>query len=80
MNPAIGGMTVALHDAVLLTSHLAPSDSLPDLSDWETIRCRLQEWHWQRKHLAGVVNVLSIALYDLFGADGEDFFFKHLSF
>jgi squalene monooxygenase len=64
-------MTVALHDAVLLTAHLSPSESLSDLSDWETIRRRLQEWHWQRKHLAGVVNVLSIALYDLFGADGE---------
>jgi len=67
-----GGMTVALHDAVLLTPHLAPSHSLQDLSDWETIRRRLQTWHWERKHLAGVVNVLSIALYDLFGADDED--------
>jgi squalene monooxygenase len=66
-----GGMTVALHDAVLLTRHLAPSESLEDLSEWETIRRRLQSWHWERKHLAGVVNVLSIALYDLFGADGE---------
>lgn len=64
-------MTVAFNDSVLLTNHLRPSSDLPDLSDWETIRTRLQSWHWERKNLAGVVNVLSIALYDLFGADGE---------
>ncbi|KAJ9111405.1 hypothetical protein QFC19_001174 [Naganishia cerealis] len=64
-----GGMTVALHDAVLLTEYLKPSDELFDLHDWDTIRYKLQDWYWKRKHLAGVVNVLSIALYDLFGAD-----------
>ena len=66
-----GGMTVALHDAVLLTEYLRPQADLPDLHDWEAIRWRLQDWYWKRKHLAGVVNILSIALYDLFGADGE---------
>ncbi|GHJ84764.1 hypothetical protein NliqN6_1166, partial [Naganishia liquefaciens] len=67
-----GGMTVALHDAVLLTEYLRPQESLPDLHDWEAIRWRLQDWYWKRKHLAGVVNILSIALYDLFGADDEN--------
>lgn len=64
-------MTVALHDAVLLTDYLRPSVELRDLHDWAVIADRLQEWYWKRKHLAGVVNILSIALYDLFGADGE---------
>ncbi|KAJ9114669.1 hypothetical protein QFC22_005545 [Naganishia vaughanmartiniae] len=67
-----GGMTVALHDAVLLTDYLKPSDELVDLHDWEVIAARLQDWYWKRKHLAGVVNVLSIALYDLFGADDQN--------
>jgi squalene monooxygenase len=71
-----GGMTVALHDAVLLTEYLRPSKEngdggLVDLHDWEDIRTRLHDWYWRRKHLAGVVNILSIALYDLFGANGE---------
>lgn len=67
-----GGMTVALSDAVLLAGYLRRDTELDDLHDWETIRHRLQEWHWRRKNLSGVVNVLSIALYDLFGADDED--------
>lgn len=68
-------MTVALHDAVLLTEYLKPSEELSDLHDWEAIRYKLQDWYWKRKHLAGVVNILSIALYDLFGADGKPSFF-----
>jgi squalene monooxygenase len=67
-----GGMTVALHDAVLLTEYLRPSEELADLHDWGAIADRLQEWYWKRKHLAGVVNILSIALYDLFGADDQN--------
>lgn len=67
-----GGMTVALSDAVLLAGYLRRDTELEDLHDWETIRHRLQDWHWQRKNLSGVVNVLSIALYDLFGADDAD--------
>lgn len=71
-----GGMTVAFSDAVLLTKYLAPSRTegdggLRDLHDWEEIRERLQRWYWERKNVASVVNILSIALYDLFGADGE---------
>ncbi|KAH8089345.1 squalene epoxidase-domain-containing protein [Filobasidium floriforme] len=69
-----GGMTVAFSDAVLLTKYLAPSRTegdggLRDLHDWEEIRERLQRWYWERKNVASVVNILSIALYDLFGAD-----------
>ena len=69
-------MTVAFSDAVLLTDYLRPSKvdgdgGLVDLHDWEEVRERLQQWYWTRKNVASVVNILSIALYDLFGADGK---------
>ena len=71
-------MTVAFNDAVLLTPMLAPGGTLglkegkEGLEDWDTIAEGLREWWWKRKNLAGVVNVLSMALYDLFGgADGQ---------
>lgn len=67
-----GGMTVAFTDAVLLTQYLS---ELPPgragLRDWNAVSGKLREWFWERKKVAGVVNVLSMALYDLFGADGE---------
>jgi squalene monooxygenase len=69
-----GGMTVAFNDAVLLAELLGPGrfDSLHDLRDWDEVSNALKEWFWRRKNVAGVVNVLSMALYDLFGgADRE---------
>lgn len=60
-------MTVALNDVVLLRDLLG---SVSDLSDWRQIRRVLHRWHWDRKPLASTVNILSVALYDLFGADG----------
>nr|ODO01138.1 squalene monooxygenase [Cryptococcus depauperatus CBS 7855] len=75
-----GGMTVAWHDALLLTEYLRPGGKLrakpheagleagrEGLEDWEPIAERLREWFWERKKLSGVVNVLSMALYTLFG-------------
>lgn len=62
-----GGMTVALSDAVLLRSLLGQVD---DWGDWKSIQKLLGRFHWQRKPLASTVNILSVALYDLFGADG----------
>ena len=62
-----GGMTVALHDVVLLRGFLSHVD---DLTDWERVRQVLHRWHWNRKPLSATVNILSVALYDLFGADG----------
>lgn len=62
-----GGMTVGLSDVVLLRSMLG---QVPDWSDWGSIQKQLGSWHWQRKPLASTVNILSVALYDLFGADG----------
>lgn len=68
-------MTVAFNDAVLLTELLRPSEEMPagrEGLEWEKVAPRLRAWFWERKKLASVVNILSVALYDLFGgADGE---------
>jgi squalene monooxygenase len=69
-----GGMTVAFSDAVHLTEMLRPSELLPagrDGLEWEKVAPLLRAWFWERKRLASVVNIMSVALYDLFGgADG----------
>jgi squalene monooxygenase len=62
-----GGMTVALADVVLLAPMIAAE---PDLADWHALTDVLHRWHWARKPLASTINILSVALYDLFGADG----------
>ncbi|THH07955.1 hypothetical protein EW145_g3021 [Phellinidium pouzarii] len=64
-----GGMTVAFNDVVILTDLLR---SVQDLDDWECISQILHAWHWSRKPLGSTINILSIALYDLFGAEDED--------
>ncbi|KAK7058664.1 Squalene epoxidase [Paramarasmius palmivorus] len=63
-----GGMTVAFNDVVILRELLGAID---DLKDWNAVKGALHTWHWQRKPLASTVNILSVALYDLFGADDE---------
>jgi len=65
-----GGMTVALNDVVILRELLG---SVDDLKNWKKIQKALHRWHWDRKPLSSTVNILSVALYDLFGADGEFF-------
>ena len=62
-----GGMTVAFADVVLLAPMIAAE---PNLADWHALTDVLHRWHWARKPLASTINILSIALYDLFGADG----------
>ena len=62
-----GGMTVALADVVLLAPMLAAE---PDLADWHALTDVLHRWHWARKPLAATINILSVALYDLFSAEG----------
>lgn len=67
-----GGMTVAFHDVVLLSKMLGDIlDNGHSLGDWERVTDALHNWFWKRKELAATVNVLSVALYDLFGANGE---------
>ncbi|PSR97092.1 hypothetical protein PHLCEN_2v4373 [Hermanssonia centrifuga] len=63
-----GGMMCAFNDVVILRRLLA---DVHDFSDWKEISQLLHSWHWQRKPLAATVNILSVALYDLFGADDE---------
>ncbi|KAA1470077.1 squalene epoxidase [Dentipellis sp. KUC8613] len=63
-----GGMTVAFHDVKVLSQLLA---DVPDLADWSAVSRVLHRWHWARKSYASTINILSVALYDLFGADDE---------
>lgn len=63
-----GGMTVAFNDVVILSKLLL---QIKDFSDWDAVSHALHQWHWSRKSLSSTVNILSVALYDLFGADGE---------
>lgn len=63
-----GGMTVALSDVVLLCSLL---EGVDNWSNWSRIQRLLNSWHWQRKPLASAINILSVALYDLWSADNE---------
>ncbi|KAH9972758.1 squalene epoxidase-domain-containing protein [Lactifluus volemus] len=63
-----GGMTVALSDVVLLAPMIVAE---PDLADWHAITNLLHRWHWARKPLAATINILSVALYDLFSAEDE---------
>ncbi len=65
--PRLGGMTVAFNDVVILTELLC---SVENLNDWDQISRVLHRWHWSRKPLAATINILSVALYDLFGAEG----------
>ncbi|KAG6827569.1 hypothetical protein H0H87_004427 [Tephrocybe sp. NHM501043] len=64
-----GGMTVALNDVVTLRTLLAPVD---DLQNWKQVKKVVRQWHWSRKPLSSTINILSVALYDLFGADDEE--------
>lgn len=77
-----GGMTVALNDVVILTELFGGGNAVRDakadergvvnLGDWDAVSERLEEWHWKRKSVASCVNILSMALYSLFGADDEN--------
>lgn len=74
-----GGMTVAFNDAVLLREYLGPErlgEGKEGLEDWARVSEGVREWFWKRKEVSGVVNVLSMALYSLFGgADGMSLLF-----
>ena len=63
-----GGMTVALNDVVILRDLLG---SVKDWKDWKQIQNALHRWHWDRKPVASIINIFSVALYDLLGADGK---------
>lgn len=63
-----GGMTVAFNDAYLLSHLLSPS-IVPDFADTTAVLEQMRLFHWDRKSLSGVVNILAQALYALFAAD-----------
>ncbi|QIX00425.1 hypothetical protein AMS68_005942 [Peltaster fructicola] len=63
-----GGMTVALNDAVLLAQLLDPAH-VPHLDDTKLVLKQMGVFHWQRKGLTSVINILAQALYALFAAD-----------
>ncbi|EXJ59053.1 squalene monooxygenase [Cladophialophora yegresii CBS 114405] len=72
-----GGMTVAINDAVLIGELLSPQ-TVPDLSDTEAVLAQMAKFHWQRKNLDSVINILAQALYSLFAADEIDQYLKAL--
>ncbi|EKD21516.1 uncharacterized protein L3040_006107 [Drepanopeziza brunnea f. sp. 'multigermtubi'] len=63
-----GGMTVAFNDVVLLSDLIAP-DRIPNLGDTAAIQKAMKDFHWQRKRLSSIINILSMALYSLFAAN-----------
>lgn len=63
-----GGMTVALNDVVLLRDLLSP-EIVEDLADTKLVLQQMRTFHWQRKNLTAVINILAQALYSLFAAN-----------
>jgi squalene monooxygenase len=63
-----GGMTVAFNDVVLLSRLLAP-ERIPNLGDAAAIQKAMKEFHWKRKGLSSIINILAMALYSLFAAN-----------
>ncbi|KAL6245126.1 Squalene epoxidase [Rhinocladiella similis] len=63
-----GGMTVALSDVALVSELLSP-DNVPDLYDTRSVLKQLRSFHWRRKNITSIVNILAQALYSLFAAD-----------
>lgn len=60
-----GGMTVALNDVVLLSDLLSPF-SVPSFHDTDLILNQMFIFHWKRKKLSSVINILAQSLYFLF--------------
>jgi squalene monooxygenase len=63
-----GGMTVAFNDVVLLAELLSP-ERIPNLHDTAAVQKAMKEFHWQRKGLSSIINILAQALYCLFAAN-----------
>ena len=64
-----GGMTVAFNDVVLLKELLRP-EVVPDMGNTTLVLKQMERFHWQRKGLTSVINILAQALYSLFAAHG----------
>lgn len=66
----LGGMTVALQDVVLLKELLSP-ESIPSFTETDVIIQQMGAFHWARKRYCTAINVLAMALYRLFSAQGK---------
>lgn len=64
-----GGMTVGLNDAAMAVRTL---EDVPSLSDREVTSAKIIDFHYDRKDLDAVINILSIALFSLFAADSSN--------
>ncbi|KAJ4423755.1 Squalene epoxidase [Gnomoniopsis sp. IMI 355080] len=64
-----GGMTVAFNDVVVLSDLLK---DVTDLGDSKAVKAVMQKFHWRRKSLSSIINVLAMALYSLFAADSKE--------
>ena len=62
-----GGMTVAFNDVVLLSDLLSP-ENVPTLDNSKLVLEQMRKFHWRRKGLTSVINILAQALYSLFAA------------
>jgi squalene monooxygenase len=63
-----GGMTVAFNDVVLLSDLLSP-ERIPNLDDTAAVQKAMKDFHWKRKGLSSIINILAQALYSLFAAN-----------
>ena len=63
-----GGMTVAFNDVVQLRDLLSPK-LVPDLGNTALVRQQMKKFHWRRKRLTSVINILAQALYSRFAAN-----------
>jgi squalene monooxygenase len=63
-----GGMSVAFNDVVLLSSLLSP-ERVPNLGESAAVQRAMREFHWRRKGLTSIINILAQALYALFAAN-----------
>ncbi|KAK0672231.1 putative squalene epoxidase [Cercophora samala] len=63
-----GGMTVAFNDVLVLSDLLSP-EKVPSLSDHAAVASAMSTFHYRRKSLTSIINVLAQALYSLFAAD-----------
>ncbi|RUS18236.1 squalene epoxidase-domain-containing protein [Endogone sp. FLAS-F59071] len=62
-----GGMTVAFKDVCLLRDVLSPAN-VPDFRDTDLVLAQLSSYFWRRKGYSAAINVLAMALYQLFAA------------
>ena len=74
-----GGMTVAFNDVVLIRDLLSP-ENVPDLRDTKRVIAQMKKFHWGRKGLTSVINILAQALYELFAANGTSISSCYLPF